>query len=153
MSAANKQGGFMADFSKFYEYFRENMAALGLPAPQELYGNLTLALGSVTALELFIEKYGTKVTVRELLGAGLRAEKLATVGAMQAAGYLGAVIGSIAVATGRCLGNGVTIGEVLFSATKHGINSPWLAAHLARYPAIYDARVPARQLYRYQAMA
>ncbi|MCW7542042.1 hypothetical protein OOT46_30050 [Aquabacterium sp. A7-Y] len=143
----------MADFSKFYDYFRENMEALHLPAPLELFGNMTLALGSIKALELYMRTYGYKTTVLELLGAGFKADKLATLGAMQASYYLGAAVGSLAVATGRCLGNGASIADVLLSATRQGVNSPWLASHLARHPGIYDPGVPGRSLYRYQATA
>lgn len=36
--------------SDFYMYFKENMEALGLPAPETLYGNLQLALANATAM-------------------------------------------------------------------------------------------------------
>ncbi|AKJ28820.1 hypothetical protein [Caldimonas brevitalea] len=143
----------MANFDKFFDYFRENMEALNLPAPKEMYGNVTLALGSVTALEMYIQKYGSKVTVRELLGAGLRADKLVTLGAMQASYYLGAVIGSLGVATARCMGNGLTLSEILFSASHAGVNTARVAGHLARHPEIYDSRMPSRSNYAARAIA
>lgn len=89
--------------SKFYEYFRENMEALGLPAPESLYGNLMLALSSAQAILAQIEKHGRKVTVREIAVAGTRLEQLAFLATLGACFYVGAVIGSIAIATGRSL--------------------------------------------------
>ncbi|MCF7535509.1 hypothetical protein [Pseudomonas petrae] len=36
--------------SEFYRYFRENMDALGLAAPETLFANATTALATATAL-------------------------------------------------------------------------------------------------------
>jgi hypothetical protein len=70
--------------SNFYKYFKENMDALGLPAPDSLFGNFQLALSSAVALVALIDKLGKKVTVMELIGAGIRAERLVVIGAMSA---------------------------------------------------------------------
>ena len=32
--------------SEFYRYFKENMEALGLPAPESLFGSVTMAVES-----------------------------------------------------------------------------------------------------------
>ena len=50
--------------SDFYTYFQENMDALGLPAPESLFGNVQLALGSASTLVGLREKFGKRLTVR-----------------------------------------------------------------------------------------
>jgi len=112
--------------SNFYQYFKENMDGLGLPAPESLFGTLQTTVATVTVLLTNIDKFGKTVTVRELIGAGTRLEKLATVAALSAAFYVGACIGSLAVATGRTLAGGVSIADVLLLARRHQIDRAWL---------------------------
>jgi len=57
--------------SDFYKYFKENMEALGLPAPESLFGNAQLAIGTASTLVALVERLGKKVTVMELIGAGM----------------------------------------------------------------------------------
>jgi hypothetical protein len=140
--------------SDFYKYFKENMAALNLPAPESLFGSAQAALGTATAMITYIDKFGPKVTVGELIGAGTRLEGLTTVGVCLATYYVGAVIGSLAVATGRCLGNGASLGDVLFVAAKYGFSRPWLAPILQRCPGIYKPSVATRFSFKnYAAIA
>jgi len=44
---------------------------------------------------------------------------------------LGAVLVSIAVATGRSISGGVTIVDVIFVASKHNLNRPWFSDAIA----------------------
>lgn len=99
--------------SNFYRYFKENMDSLGLPAPESLFGTLQITIGTLTVLLTNIDKFGKTVTVGELIGTGTRLEKLATVAAISAAFYVGACIGSLAVATGRTLG-GAGISQMFY---------------------------------------
>lgn len=140
----------MADF---YDYFKENMEGLNLPAPESLYANLATATGSATVILTQMEKFGKSVTVGELIGAGTRLEKLGMVSAVSASYYIGAVIGSIAVAAGRSLAGGTSLADVLLTANKYGINRPWLADNLRRWPGIYNSNVAHRHAYRYQKVA
>ncbi|MFC0170681.1 hypothetical protein ACFFKC_21660 [Pseudoduganella danionis] len=128
----------------FYYYFRENMQALGLPAPDSLFGNLQLALGTAATLVNHIEKFGKRVTVRELIVAGLRSEKLAVVASLSAAYYTGAVIGSIAIASGRTISGGRSMADVLWDARQNGLHRPWLHEIMRRHPIIYDKTVTGR---------
>lgn len=134
--------------SNFYLYFRENMQSLGLPAPETLFGNLQLALANAAAFIAHIDKFGQRITVKELIGAGVRAEKLGMIATLSAAFYVGAVIGSIAVATGRTLSGGVTLADVLWDIRCNGLYRPWLADTMRRHPAINDTRVIGRSVYR-----
>jgi hypothetical protein len=137
--------------SDFYRYFKENMDSLGLPAPETLYGNLQLALTNATALVKFYDEYGPRVTVKEMAKLGTRFERLVTLGACTASFYVGAVIGSIAVATGRSLSGGTSIADVLIFASRHDVKPSWLPTMLARYPGIYDSSVRSRSMYRFSA--
>jgi hypothetical protein len=136
--------------SEFYQYFKENMESMGLPAPATLFGSLTSAVATATTILSQIDKFGKTVTVAEIVGAGSRLEQLAVLGACSAAFYVGAVIGSIAVATGRTLGNGTTIAEVLLSARRHGLNRDWLHDCLQWYPGIYEPDRLGSKLYRHR---
>ena len=134
--------------SEFYTYFKENMESMGLPAPATLFGSLTSAVATATTILSQIDKFGRNVTIKEIIGAGSRLEQLAIVGACSAAFYVGAVIGSIAVATGRTLGNGTTISDVLSSARRNGLDRNWLYGCMQMYPGIYQANYPGKTHYR-----
>lgn len=136
--------------SNFYKYFKENMSALGLPAPESLFGTVQATVGTVTVLFGLIDKFGTRVTLAELIGAGTKLEKPGVVAACSAVFHAWAVVGSLAVATGRCLGNGTSLGDVLVLAAKWGFRRPWLAALLHRLPGVYDPNVKSRQYYKHR---
>ena len=53
--------------SDFYKYFKENMDALNLPAPESLYGSITTAHASITGLLTYTDKFGPRVTVMEMI--------------------------------------------------------------------------------------
>ncbi|HZX27484.1 MAG TPA: hypothetical protein VFF16_10465 [Telluria sp.] len=82
----------------FHTYFEENMNSLDLPAPAQLFGNLQTTVGTLNQILAALEKFGPRVTVIEVARAGTKLEVLAAVGAISAAYYAGAVIGSLAVA-------------------------------------------------------
>jgi hypothetical protein len=134
--------------ANFYQYFRENMESLGLPAPASLFGTLQMALANAAAFIAHVDKFGQRITVGEMIGAGLRAEKLGTVATLAAAFYVGAVVGSIAVATGRTLSGGASLADVMWDIRCNGLYRPWLADTLRRHPVIYDTRMIGRSLYQ-----
>lgn len=128
------------------------MDDLNLPAPESIFGTVQSAVANTTVIISYIEKFGKTVTVVELIKLGTKLEWLASLGACSVAYYTGAVIGSIAVATGRSLAGGVTIAEVLSTAHRYGLSRPWLIPMLYKCPGIYNANVIARDMYRYQAV-
>lgn len=134
--------------SNFYQYFRENMESLGLPAPASLFGSLQMAMANAAAFVAHIDKFGQRITVGEMLGAGVRAEKLGMVATLSAAFYSGAVIGSIAVASGRALSGGVSLADVMWDIRSNGLYRPWLAETIRRNPMIYDTRMIGRAVHR-----
>ena len=134
--------------SESYRYFTENMEALGLPAPESLFGTTKEVASNATVMLAYIEKFGPRVTIRELIGAGTRLEALATVSSMYASYYVGAVIGSLAVAAGRSLGRGASLADVLATAHRYELDRPWLELTLRHWRTIYDTRALARDLTR-----
>lgn len=132
----------------FYDYFKENMEGLGLPAPESLFGTLSVAVATASTLLTQIDKFGKAVTIGELIGAGTRLEQIAIIGACSAAFYVGAVIDSIAVATGRSLAGGLSIADVLAMVRTNNLDRHWLSACLIQYPGVYQPQLPGRQLYR-----
>lgn len=127
--------------SEFYKYFKENMEALNLPAPESLFGNLQSTLGSATAILGLIEKMGRKVTIREIVGAGTRLEQLLVIGGVGASYYLGAIIGSIAVATPRSAAGGKSLSDLLFTAHQYNLSRPWFAEEFQRWPSLYNRKL------------
>ena len=138
--------------SDFHRYFKENMEALGLPAPDSLFGTLQSSLTTVTVLLASIDKFGKTATIADLIGAGTRLEKLGMIGTLSAAFYAGACIGSLAVATGRSMSGGTSVADVLLYARTHHLHRPWLAAELYRAPGIYRPKVGGRATHKYAAM-
>jgi hypothetical protein len=134
----------------FYTYFKENMEALGLvPPPKSLFGTQQLAISTISTMIGCIDKFGTKVTVVELIGAGTKLEKMAVVGAVGASFYAGAAIGSLAVAAGRTLSGGTSLADVLYEASRWGLKRPWLTSLLHRRPGIYNTSVSGRKYYKH----
>ncbi|QBG83801.1 hypothetical protein EYR27_07690 [Xanthomonas oryzae] len=131
-------------------YFRENMNALFLPAPDSLYGNVTAVNGAIVTLVGLAEKFGPRITVMELIKAGTRYERFITVAGLSASWYLGAVIGSAAVATGRHLACGTTLTEVLMAASQLKA-PPDVRNVLVRQPIIYKTSLQGRS--RFAALA
>ncbi|MBT1072779.1 hypothetical protein [Pelotalea chapellei] len=117
--------------NNFYSYFRQNMESMNLPAPENLFGTLGLAVASAKTILSEIDKFGPTVTVAELIVAGTKLEILGVIGACSAMFYAGAVIGSIAVATGRSISGGVSIADVVFTANQYNLNRTWLTSALA----------------------
>lgn len=137
----------------FWVYFRENMQALNLPCPDGISANATAVGASVRTLEGFVSKYGTRVTVRDMIRAGLLKERFGTIGALTAAYYLGAVVGSAAVATFRVANKGATLAEVIEEGMAMGarnraalhrifVENPNILPRLVAYVGVQHRAVP-----------
>lgn len=137
--------------SKFFEYFKQNMDELGLPCPESLFATQTIAIQTIKALTEYVKLYGPRALLRDLVGASSGYEKLLVYGTGGVAFYTGAIIGSLAVATGRTLAGGTSIADVLLEARKSHVSTPWLPAMLRRYPGIYNPKIATRRVYKYAA--
>jgi hypothetical protein len=126
----------------FYDYFRESMQSVGLDAPQSVFSTQEKAVATVSLISGAIAKFGTGVTVAELIGAGVLTEKLLVVGTLSACFYLGACIGALAYATGQWTSENLwasnsshpSPGEILSFATRHGITIPQNQVVATRVP-------------------
>lgn len=97
----------------FKKYFTENMNALGLPAPQNLFDSYSTAVANAALMAEALRTLGKGATIGELVGATTGLEKLKVAAAFGASYYVGAVIGSIAIASGRSLGCGYRISDMV----------------------------------------
>lgn len=79
---------------------------------------------------------GPRATVSELIGATFAGEKVLVVGVMSASAYLGAVVGSIAVAIGRMAGCGSRLVDALEILARLRLNDPVITRHLMAHPEV-----------------
>jgi len=122
------------EFSNFGDYFEENMQAIGLPAPNDVFSSVSVAYANISELAAAVSLYGSQITVAEIWGATTKLEKLRLVGPMIAAYYTGAAVGSAAVALGRSLGCGATISDAMLHLRDHGIYDSWIEGELLANP-------------------
>jgi len=91
----------------FSKCFKDNMEALGLPAPTTLFGSVSAAVATISAISKAVSTYGTKVTIEEIVAAGILegsvaaglGEILGAVGGVLASFYLGCCVGSLLACT------------------------------------------------------
>jgi len=127
------------------------MEALGLPCPESLFGSVGAALSTLGSIIAALDKLGPKATMAQIVkgavavGAGGPAitaagRVLLGAGAVLASYYVGACIGSLAVATGRSLSGGMSIADIFDCAKRHGIPTPAeLQKTLIAFPEICNA--------------
>lgn len=96
----------------FKKYFTENMNELGAPVPSGLFDSYQKAVGTAAILVGVLDKLGKGATVAQLIGATAGLEKLGVAAAFGATLYVGIIIGSIAVASGRSLSCGSQISDM-----------------------------------------
>lgn len=133
MSQCYKSG----DFKK---YFDENMQDLGLPVPTTLFDTYNTAIGTASTLVGTLSTLGKGATLGELIGATVGLEKLAVCAAVGASAYTGAVIGSIAVASGRVLGCGTRMADMFALTDRYNLKFGGAAAFYALNPQILNGK-------------
>lgn len=118
--------GVLIQCKGFGDYFEDCMDTMGLPAPTSLFGSVTTATATISAIVAAVEKFGTAVTIGELIGAGLLSEALLAAGAVTASFYAGACVGCLSTATGQSLSGGMSLGDAMYEllGPKPGL---WLA--------------------------
>lgn len=131
----------------FGEYYAENMHALGLNTPKGMYENFQLALGNASLMLGAISTAGKGATMTELALATFKAEKVAVSLGLGAAGYVGASIGSMAVASGRVLGCGSRIADMFSFTRQYNLQFEGQNQFYQRYPEIFDNDHPRRRTF------
>jgi hypothetical protein len=127
--------------SAFYQYFRENMNAMGLPAPESAFGTAGRAFDSVAAMAAAVKLFGANATVSEIVMTSPALSALATDAAalgaaVTAAYYLGACIGSAAIASGRAIADGSQLTDFMNFGDLISQNHPVRSLMAARAVAI-----------------
>ena len=128
----------------FKKYFNENMKALGAPVPTTLFDSYQTAVGTASLLVGALNGLGKGATIAELVGATVGLEKLMVAGAFGAAAYIGMVIGSIAVASGRSLGCGYRISDMFVFLEQNNLKFNGWNAFFSHNPQILDKSYPFR---------
>jgi len=124
----------------FARAFQQNMAALGLPAPNSLFSTLQTATANLAAMLNAFKAVGPAATVAEMIGATTGLELLGIVGALSASAYIGAVIGSLIVAADVamvCTNKVAATSSVRQWASRTGVVIPAaMYAYLSRHPEV-----------------
>lgn len=103
----------MSKCPSFFEAFHTNMTALHMPVPTTLFATLQTSVASVAAMMGVLKTLGADATVGELIGATTKLEVVTLGSSILGSIYLGAVVGSLMVATD---------GSLACGAGKHGTN-------------------------------
>lgn len=146
MNQCNNSG----DFKK---YFNENMKDLGLPVPQTLFDNFNAAVANAGLILEALGTLGKGATMAEVIKATTGLERLKVAASLGASYYVGAVIGSIAVASGRSLGCGSRISDMFVFLHKNNLTFDGWNSFYVRNPEILDKNSRFRVAYRSKALA
>ncbi|WP_417533575.1 hypothetical protein [Marinobacterium stanieri] len=135
----------------FQKYFKENMNALGLPVPSELFSSFNTAVANAALMVEALKTLGPNATMAELVRATSGLEKLKVTAALGASYYVGGVVGSISVATGRSLGCGQRLSDAFLFLSQYNldtkvlrdtfISSPELLSGPKRLPPMMYSKV------------
>ena len=141
----------------FYPAFKQNMEAIGLTAPMNLFSSQTSALQTIGQLAGLVKTFGMKVTIRELIGAGDLTDKLAFAGALYASYYLGGTIGSLMVAGDKfyaCKAGSAAASRMHQALFASGISlvQP-MQLFLTNHPELFDLSSAQRAAYGMHARA
>ncbi|WP_230943805.1 hypothetical protein [Burkholderia anthina] len=131
------------EMSEFSAAFHANMTALHMPVPTTLFATLQTSIVSVAAMMDVLKTLGADATVGELIGATTKLEGVTIGSSILASIYLGAVIGSLMVATDASSACGVGKRGINMSlavarwGTRYGLAvHPWVMAQILRHPEV-----------------
>ena len=126
-----------SDNDLFGQYIDNNMSSLNLPMPSTIFETIGSMTAVATAIAEVIEINGTSISLYQSLKKISSAKKALSVSVgLSASYYLGALIGSMAVATGRCLSGGATIADAIWTAREMGIFGSWLETEYIKHPEL-----------------
>jgi len=120
------------------------MKALGLPVPSSLFDTYQTAVATAATLVGTLATLGKGATMADIIGATLGLEKLAVAASIGASAYTEAVIGSIAVASGRSAGCGSRISDLFVFLNKNDLNFSGSSIFYAANPQIMNSNQASR---------
>jgi len=135
----------------FKKYFKENMQALGLPFPSTFFDSYNAAIAHAIIMLETLKTLGKGATVAELIGATTGLEKLKVAATFGATAYVGAVIGSIAVASGRSLGCGSRISDMFVFTHQNKLQFKGWQTFYIHNSKIFDKNNPLRKSFSLRA--
>jgi hypothetical protein len=136
----------------FKKYFNENMKDLGLPVPQTLFDNFNAAVANAGLILEALGTLGKGATMAEVIKATTGLERLKVAASLGASFYVGAVIGSIAVASGRSLGCGSRISDMFVFLHQNNLTFNDWNSFYVNNPEILDKSSRFRVAYRSKAL-
>ncbi len=136
----------------FKKYFNENMKELGLPIPSTLFDNLSVAIANAGLILEALNTLGKGATIGEIIKATTGLEKLKVAASLGAAYYIGAVIGSISVASGRSLGCGYRISDMITFLKHNNLEFKGWNSFYMMHPEILDKGHKFRKIYYAKAV-
>lgn len=122
----------------FQKYFKENMDGLGFPSPTTWFDVTSDALGVAGGSAEMVRRFGGNTGLRTLAGATFAVEKIGIAAGLLLIGYAGAAIGSAAVATGRSLGCGTRMIDVISYIEKNDLQFKGYKEFFIQHPEVYD---------------
>jgi len=134
-----------ANSGDFKKYFDENMRALGLPVPASLFETFERSIAAAVVLVSTLNALGSNATMAELMGATVMLEKLGVVGSIGAAFYVGAVIGSIFVASGQVAMCGNSFADLAAFLLRYDLAFAGWNTFFVHNPQVLDTQHPCRQ--------
>ncbi len=137
----------------FKKYFNENMKAMNLPVPSTLFDNFNAAIANAGLILETLNTLGKGATIAEIIKATTGLEKLKVAASLGAAYFVGAAIGSIAVASGRSLGCGYRITDMFVFLEQTNLKFDNCNSFYMMHPEILDKRHNFRQVYFAKAIS
>lgn len=137
----------------FAKYFNENMKAMKLPVPSTLFDSFTAAVSNAGVMLDALNTLGKGATVAELIKATTGLEKLKVAASLGAAFYVGAVIGSIAVASGRSLGCGASLADMFVFMKNNKLEFKGWREFYSKNPEVLNASYKFRRNYFSKSVA
>ncbi len=137
----------------FNKYFRENMESLGMPVPSKLFDTFNAAVANAAVMTEALTTLGRGATVGELIGATTGLERLKLAASLGASFYVGAVVGSIAVASGRSMACGTRMADLFAFQKRYGLEFENSRHFFLTHPEVLSSAPPSAARYRAQAKA
>lgn len=136
----------------FKTYFNENMKDLGLPVPQTLFDKFNAAVANAGLALDVLGTSGTGATMAEVIKATTGLERLNVAASLGVSFYVGAVIGSLAVASGCSVGCGNRMSDMFVFLQKNNLAFDGWNSFYARNPEILDKSSRFDVAYRSKAL-
>jgi len=136
---------------EFIKYANDNMKALGLTPIENMGDTIDQALSKLGTMAGTVAVLGKGATLAELALATTAVEKIAVGASFYATFYVGAYIGSFAVATGKYLSCGSSIADAFAFIEDNNIKFDNAKVFFANNPEILNTGMANREVFAKRA--